>query len=76
MKQILTKHLDVFCWGHEDLPGIDPNIIPHQLCVDPKKIRQKRQSFSVEKCTAITEEVNRLLAAGFNVVLVKKANNK
>lgn len=61
------KHRNAIDWGHEDMLEIDPDIIQHLLCVDPKakKIRKTRRSFSVEKCAAITEEVNRLLAIWF-----------
>lgn len=47
--------------------GIDNAVIEHRLCVDPMamKICQKIRTFSTEKCTAIAEEVDRLLAVGF-----------
>lgn len=47
--------------------GIDLGIIQHHLCVnlEAKNFKQKRRSFSVEKCTAIIEEINRFLAVEF-----------
>ena len=30
----LQEYKDVFAWSHEDMPGIDPNIIVHRLNVD------------------------------------------
>ncbi|KAF5445094.1 hypothetical protein F2P56_034172 [Juglans regia] len=75
--------------SHEELPGIDNDIIEHCLGVDSasKAVQQKRRPFSVEKYAAINKEVESLLASGFikeahypkclpNVVLVKKANGK
>ncbi|KAF5454818.1 hypothetical protein F2P56_024455 [Juglans regia] len=69
--------------------GIDNLIIEHNLSVNPeaKRVRQKRRPFSIEKCMAVAEEIEKLQAAGFiraahypewlfNVVLVKKANGK
>ncbi|KAL5566413.1 hypothetical protein UlMin_029577 [Ulmus minor] len=39
----LREHRDVFAWSHEDMPGIDPNVIVHRLNIDPnfKPIKQK-----------------------------------
>ncbi|KAL5541984.1 hypothetical protein UlMin_009694 [Ulmus minor] len=83
----LREHRDVFAWSHEDMPGIDPNVIVHRLNIDPnfKPIKQKLRTFNAERYMAINTEVDKLLKAGFieeanypdwiaNVVLVKKAN--
>ncbi|KAL5545680.1 hypothetical protein UlMin_005367 [Ulmus minor] len=83
----LREHRDVFAWSHEDMPGIDPNVIVHRLNIDPnfKPIKQKRGTFNAERYMAINTEVDKLLKVGFieeanypdwiaNVVLVKKAN--
>ncbi|KAL5546966.1 hypothetical protein UlMin_006653 [Ulmus minor] len=83
----LREHHDVFAWSHEDMPGIDPNVIVHRLNIDPnfKPIKQKRRTFNAERYMAINTKVDKLLKAGFieeanypdwiaNVVLVKKAN--
>ena len=71
------------------MPGISPKIVQHKLNVNPKRkpVQQRRRSFAPERDQAITEEVTKLLSAGFicevyypdwlaNVVLVKKANGK
>ena len=68
---------------------ISIKVIQHRLNVDPKKnpIQQRGRIFALEQSQAITDEVNKLLAADFiqevyyldwlaNVVLVKKANGK
>ena len=80
---------DVFAWGHEDMPGIDPSVIVHRLNVNPASspIRHKKRVFTQEKDKAIVEEVRKLLEAGFirevyypdwlaNVIIVKKSNRK
>ncbi|XP_059458240.1 uncharacterized protein LOC132187819 [Corylus avellana] len=85
----LRRNLEVFAWTHEDMPGIDPEDILHQLNVDPsvKPVKQKRRKFAPERNEAIAEEVEKLLKARFieevyypdwlaNVVLVKKSNGK
>ena len=87
--QFLKKNLDVFAWSQEDMPGISPKVIQHRLNVDPDKkpVQQRQRVFALEQNKAITDEVNKLLSAGFiqevyypdwlaNVVLVKKANGK
>ena len=86
---LLKENLDVFAWSHEDMPGISLKVIQHKLSVNPKikPIQQKRPVFTPERNQAVTDEVNKLLSAGFiwevyylewlaNVVLVKKANGK
>ena len=85
----LRINQDVFAWSHEDMPRIDPSVIVHRLNVNPASspIRQKKRVFAQERDKAITEEVRKLLEAGFirevyypdwlaNVVMVKKSNGK
>uniref|UniRef100_A0A2N9EWG4 Uncharacterized protein n=1 Tax=Fagus sylvatica TaxID=28930 RepID=A0A2N9EWG4_FAGSY len=85
----LKSNLDVFAWTHDDMPGIDPTTICHKLNVDPsiRPIKQKRRVFAPDRNQAISDEVEKLLTAGFirevfypdwlaNVVMVKKANGK
>lgn len=85
----LQSNKDVFASTHEEMPGIDPSVIVHQLNVDPnsKPVKQKRRSFAPEYNQAAVEEVEKLLQAGFikaayypnwlaNVVLVKKFTHK
>ena len=85
----LRDNLDIFAWSHEDMLGIDPKIMVHQLNVSPSfpPIWQRKRVFAQERDKAIAEEVHKLLNAGFikevyypewlaNVVMVKKANGK
>ena len=87
--QFLKENLDVFAWSHEDMPGISPKVIEHKFNVNPEKkpVQQKQWAFTPERNQAITDEVAKLLTAGFirevyypewlaNVVLMKKANRK
>ncbi|XP_050245849.1 uncharacterized protein LOC126693737 [Quercus robur] len=71
--QFLKENLDVFAWSYKDMPGIAPE--------------QRRRVFAPERDQAVTDEVTKLLTAGFirevyypewlaNVVLVKNANGK
>lgn len=58
LKPLLIKHMDVFAWSHEKMSGIDNKVVEHRLCVDPivNKVRQKIRTFSIEKCTTISED--------------------
>ena len=55
----LRENIDVFAWSHEDMSGIDPNVITHRLNIYPssKPVRQKKRVFALERDNAIKEEV-------------------
>uniref|UniRef100_A0A2N9H3X0 Reverse transcriptase/retrotransposon-derived protein RNase H-like domain-containing protein n=1 Tax=Fagus sylvatica TaxID=28930 RepID=A0A2N9H3X0_FAGSY len=85
--EFLKSNLDVFAWTHDDMPNIDPLTVCHKLNVDPsiRPLKQKRRVFAPDRNQAISDEVKKLLAAGFvrevyypnwlaNVVMVKKSN--
>ena len=87
--KFLKGNLDVFAWTHDDMPDIDPSTICHKLNVDPsiRPVKQKRQVFALDRNQAISDEVEKILTAGFikevyypnwlaNVVMVKKSNGK
>ena len=87
--QFLKENLDVFAWSHEDMLDISLKVIQHKLNVNPKRklVQQRWKAFTPERDQAVTEDVTKLLTAGFirevyypdwlaNVVLVKKANGK
>ncbi|GAV65732.1 hypothetical protein CFOL_v3_09246, partial [Cephalotus follicularis] len=63
----LRDNKDVFAWSAEEVPGISPDVMVHKLSVDPARppIRQKKRNFAPERQQAITEEVSKLLQAGF-----------
>jgi hypothetical protein len=89
MIKFLKSNLDVFAWTHDDMPGIDPSTICHKLNVNPsiRPIKQKRRVFAPDRNQAISDEVEKLLTAGFirevyypdwlaNVVMVKKGQRQ
>ena len=65
--QFLKENLDVFAQSHEDMPGISPRVIEHKLNVNPEKkpVQQKQWAFAPKRNQTITDEVNKLLTAGF-----------
>uniref|UniRef100_A0A2N9HJT9 Uncharacterized protein n=1 Tax=Fagus sylvatica TaxID=28930 RepID=A0A2N9HJT9_FAGSY len=87
--RFLRENADIFAWSHADMPGISTKVVAHQLNVNPSfhPVKQKRRVFAPERNAAITEEVDKLLQAGFirdvyypewlaNVVMVKKSTGK
>uniref|UniRef100_A0A2N9FUY8 Uncharacterized protein n=1 Tax=Fagus sylvatica TaxID=28930 RepID=A0A2N9FUY8_FAGSY len=89
MISFLKSNLDVFAWTHDDMPGIDPATICHKLNVNPsiRPIKQKRRVFAPDRNQAISDEVEKLLTAGFirevfypdwlaNVVMVKEGQRQ
>uniref|UniRef100_A0A2N9HJY0 RNA-directed DNA polymerase n=1 Tax=Fagus sylvatica TaxID=28930 RepID=A0A2N9HJY0_FAGSY len=87
--RFLRENADIFAWSHADMPGISTKVVAHSLNVNPSfhPVKQKRRVFAPERNAAITEEVDKLLQAGFirevyypewlaNVVMVKKSTRK
>ena len=40
--EVLKRNRDVFAWTHDDMVGIDPDVMCHRLNIDPEK-QPKRQ---------------------------------
>jgi hypothetical protein len=82
---LFKEFCDVFTWSYEEMPGIDPSIIVHEIKTypDAKPVRQKLRPVHPKKIAAIKAEVEKLLKSGFiypvpltewvsNLVLVAK----
>ena len=87
--ELLKRNKKSFAWSAADMPGIDPNIICHELNVDPsfKPVKQKGRKLGLERAKAVNDEVDKLLKIGSirevqypdwlaNTVVVKKKNGK
>ena len=85
----LRVNADMFAWSPSDMPGIPREVTEHTLDVraGSRPVKQRLRRFDKEKRRAISEEVQKLLAARFikevshlewlaNPVLVKKKNGK
>ncbi|XP_052203123.1 uncharacterized protein LOC127808589 [Diospyros lotus] len=59
--------LDVFAWNHEDIVGINLDVMMHQLNIDSnhKPVCQKRMPMITEHYAVLKEEVSKLLANKF-----------
>jgi hypothetical protein len=86
---LLHEYKDVFAWDYHEMPGIDPGLVAHSLNVEPdtRLVVQPMRTFHTEVEAQITQEVKKLLAAGFikpiqhprwlsNIVPVKKKNGQ
>jgi hypothetical protein len=84
-KSLFQKFRDVFTWSYEEMPGIDPDIVVHEIKTYPgaKPIRQRLRPVHPRKEAAIKLEVDKILKARFiypvaltdrvsNLVLVNK----
>ena len=64
---LLREYKDVFAWDYHEMPGIDPGLVAHSLNVEPgtRPVVQPMRTFHTEVEAQITQEVKKLLAAGF-----------
>ncbi|GAA0157491.1 hypothetical protein LIER_14747 [Lithospermum erythrorhizon] len=55
---LVREFSEVFTWGPNDMPWVDPNIALHRLYVDPsfRPIKQKKRNFWDEKNLTIQKE--------------------
>ena len=84
---LLKEFQDIFAWTYEQMPGLDENLVTHELHIAPgsRPVKQHARVFRHEIESQIKEEINKLLKVGFikpihhptwlaNVVPVKKKN--
>jgi hypothetical protein len=64
---LFKEFRDVFTWSYEEMPGIDPSIVIHEIKTypDAKPVQQKLRPVHPEKLAAIKAEVEKLLKYGF-----------
>ncbi|XP_071939899.1 uncharacterized protein [Coffea arabica] len=63
MISLIKDHRDVFAWSADEVVGVPPEFMIHQLNVNPqaRPVRQKRRHFDPERSNAISDEVDKLL---------------
>lgn len=66
-KALFQEFREVFSWSYEEMPGIDPSIVVHEIKTypDAKPIRQFLRQIHLRKVATIKAEVEKLLCAGF-----------
>ena len=64
---LLKRYMDVFAWTYNKMSGLDLGLVVHSLNVDlgVKLVVQPAKVFHIEVEAQITQEVRKLLAAGF-----------
>jgi hypothetical protein len=64
---LFKEFRDIFAWSYEEMPGIDPSIVVHEIKTYPgaKPVRQRLRPVHPRKAAAIKLEVEKLLKAGF-----------
>jgi hypothetical protein len=65
--ELFKEFRDAFSWSYEEMPGIDPRIVKHDIITYPnvKPVRQCLRDVNPRKVTAIKAEVEKLLNGGF-----------
>ena len=88
-KQVLHENKDVFAWGYQDMPGLDPKVAVHRLAVskDATPVKQSQRRVRPELLPKIEAEIDKLRNSGFirevkypvwlaNIVVVMKKNGQ
>ncbi|KAH9323557.1 hypothetical protein KI387_018196 [Taxus chinensis] len=65
--EILKEYADIFAWTYADMPGLDPELVVHNLIVHPdaKPVKQKLRKMHPKVALLVKEELEKLLAADF-----------
>ena len=64
---LLKKYVDVFAWTYDEMLGLDLGLVVYSLNVDlgVKPVVQPAKVFHTDIEAQITQEVRKLLVAGF-----------
>jgi hypothetical protein len=64
---LFKEFREIFAWSYEEMPGIDPKIVKHEITtyLDAKPFRQKLRPVNPRKATTIKVEVEKLLKVVF-----------
>jgi hypothetical protein len=68
-KALFQEFRDVFAWSYEEMPGIDPAIVVHEIKTypDAKPIRQRLRQIHPRKAAAIKAEVEKTVESRFHL---------
>ena len=88
-KCLLQDYQDVFAWGYQDMPGLDPKVAVHRLAISKERryVKQAPRRFRPELEVQIKAEIDKLIDVGFirevkyptwlaSIVPVKKKNGQ
>ena len=65
--ELFKDFCDIFAWSYEEIPGIDPRIVEHEIktCQNVKPVWQRLHAVNPRKAPTIQDEIEKLLKAGF-----------
>jgi hypothetical protein len=65
--ELFKQFRDFFSWSYEEMSGIDPRIVKHEIMNYPnaKQVGQKLRPINIQKVVAINAEVEKLLKINF-----------
>ena len=66
-RELFKEFRDMFSWSYEEIPGIDPSILVHEIKTYPisRPVRKKLRQVRPRKAMTIKVEVEKLLKEGF-----------
>ena len=67
--ELFKEFRDVFAWSYEEMPGIDPRIVEHEIrtYIDAKPVRQHLRAVNPQKSPAIKADG----FSGYNKIKIK-----
>ena len=65
--ELFNEFRDIFSWSYDEMPGIDPQIVEHEIKTYPnaKPVRQRLRAVNPRKEPTINAEIEKLLKASF-----------
>ena len=65
--KLFKEFRDIFAWSYEEIPGMNPRIVEHEIKTYPnaKPIRQRLRAVNPRKAHTIKAEIEKLLNFGF-----------
>ena len=65
--ELFKEFRDIFAWSYNEMPGIDPRIVEHEIKTYPnaKPVWQRLRAVNPRKAPAIKAEIEKLLKASF-----------
>ena len=64
---LFKEFRDMFSWSYEEIPGIDPSIVEHEIGshLDAKPVQQKLRPVNLRKVAVVKDELEKLLKDSF-----------
>ena len=65
--ELFKEFHDIFAWSYDEMPGIDPRIVKHEIKTYPnaKIVWQRLRAVNPRKAPVIKAKIEKLLKAGF-----------